>query len=370
MEQRILLTPVEFDRETAKQLLFSESATREERQKGLSLMIRASQAGDPEAMYHVGRLMLEGKISLREGDSQDYAVSLLCSSAQSGFLAARTLLTSFCEWRYRRDFPEGKEQTGPLTDFNGNVVRIHQTGMFTPVDAELEYRDGLNVLTLSLSILYMEDPASVPDIGKLHEAVRKGIREWEGDYTVFGGQKLRLIIRLTENDRVFDNVMIMVMSGEVLDVTRETWNQVDNKRARKLKKMVLEDGRAMAVAGLKKWTPRSRKIIYLQTSTGDFTDYDEIAGVMKHEFGHTIGLGDLYEEADAGLPGVPAGSYPELDSYLIRDDMYHLVMCNHHGVISNNDIEMVVLAFSEQRMQQYQPTKVMKQISKALGRGN
>ena len=45
-------------------------------------------------------------------------------------------------------------------------------------------------------------------------------------------------------------------------------------------------------------------------------------------------------------------------------------MCDHHGPISNNDIEMVVLAFRENRMQNYQPGKFRKEISDALGRGN
>ena len=49
---------------------------------------------------------------------------------------------------------------------------------------------------------------------------------------------------------------------------------------------------------------------------------------------------------------------------------YYLVMSNAFGPISNNDVEMVILAFSENRMQSYQPDKVNKYASKALGRGN
>ena len=370
MQTGRMLTPAEFDRETAKQLLFSGHATPDDKLKGIALMIRSSQAGDPEAMYYIGRMMLEGKIHAKAGNSQEYAVSMLCNAANEGFLPARTLLTQFCEWRYSKSFPAGEEQTGPLTDFNGNVVKINCSGALTPVDALLEYKEGMNVLTFSLNLSFVEDPDSVPDPEKLHEAVRRGILAWEGDYTVFGGQKLRVKINITEENRLFDNVGVVVMNGVIRDITETVWNRMDNAHTRELKQDVLEDRRAMAMTGMGKWSVRSRKIIYLQTYTGDFTEYDNIADVMKHEFGHVLGLGDLYAEDGKEQSGVPAGTYPELDSYLIKDDAYHLVMCSQHGPISNNDMEMVVLAFSENRRQQYQPSKVMKQISKALGRGN
>jgi hypothetical protein len=44
-------------------------------------------------------------------------------------------------------------------------------------------------------------------------------------------------------------------------------------------------------------------------------------------------------------------------------------MSDERGIISNNDIEMVLLAFSENCMQCYQPRGKM-QISEALGKGN
>jgi len=42
---------------------------------------------------------------------------------------------------------------------------------------------------------------------------------------------------------------------------------------------------------------------------------------------------------------------PELSGYEITNKKYNLVMANAVGPVSNNDIEMVVLAFSENRMQ-------------------
>lgn len=45
-------------------------------------------------------------------------------------------------------------------------------------------------------------------------------------------------------------------------------------------------------------------------------------------------------------------------------------MCDHHGPISNNDVEMVILAFRENKMQLYQPGKLKGKLSSALGKGN
>lgn len=45
-------------------------------------------------------------------------------------------------------------------------------------------------------------------------------------------------------------------------------------------------------------------------------------------------------------------------------------MCNGRGMISNNDIEMVVLALSENEMQYYVEDAQGNKPSKALGKGN
>lgn len=92
--------------------------------------------------------------------------------------------------------------------------------------------------------------------------------------------------------------------------------------------------------------------------------------MAKHEFGHALGLGDLYASAVDSLSGVEKGTYAELDSYVINDKFYNLVMCDHHGPISNNDIEMVVLAFRENKMQLFQLGRLKGKISSALGKGN
>ena len=111
-------------------------------------------------------------------------------------------------------------------------------------------------------------------------------------------------------------------------------------------------------------------MIFLQGKDGKFDDLAELEAVTTHEFGHVLGLGDLYSSQVDGLFGVKEGSFLELDCYALGNDRYNLVMCDHHGPISNNDIEMVFLAFLENKLQFYQPMGKNKRISRALGRGN
>jgi hypothetical protein len=128
--------------------------------------------------------------------------------------------------------------------------------------------------------------------------------------------------------------------------------------------------RSFSGLGVKRWSVKSRKIIVIQSEDGRFRDYGEIMHVAKHEFGHVLGLGDLYCSPGDGLEGVPEGAYEETDKDHVFDRVYNLVMCDHHGPISNNDIEMVVLAFSENCMQNYQKSNLGQKISEALGKGN
>jgi len=240
----------------------------------------------------------------------------------------------------------------------------------TPIDAVLEYVDGENVLTFSTNIVFMDAEQEMADPNKFYRAVEEGIKAWEGQYEVFGGQKLKVVVKLTAEDRAFDNVFIIPMTNKMNEQVGNIWDKFATGEKKDQMKSIIDHKRSMAGVGLKKWTVNSRKVIFVQSQTGHFDDYEEIKHVVKHEFGHALGLGDLYKSAVDGLPGVAKDQYRELEGYHIADRFYNLVMCDHHGPVSNNDIEMVVLAFSENCMQHYQPEKIKGKISKALGKGN
>ena len=312
--------------------------------RGMEYLINAYRNGDPEAAAWIGVFLYRGVLGLPSGNAENAATEILMSAACRGSLTARVFLNKLCLNRYEgimsKQPEDRKPAGGPLVDFDGKRIVINKTGRRYPVDAVLEYRDGTNILTFSLNIFFLYD--ELPDPSEFKKAVIRGIKEWEGIYKVFGGQTLQVAINVTAENKKRMNDLI------------------NNKRS-------------MAAMGFfGKWSTRSRRFIFLASQDDSFSDYYEIQSAVKHEFGHVLGLGDLYASISEHLPGVERGTYSELDGYYINNLFYNLVMCDHHGPVSNNDIEMAVLAFSNDEVQLYQkePGFKGKNVSEALGKGN
>ena len=359
---------VEAEREQGKALLRSSDSI--DRRKGISKLVHAAYLQDSEANYIVGRLILDGMISPTSGDREERALSYLHRAASLGSTQGRSFLNGYCLKRHESSISRKNNAPplGPLVDYNGKTIKINKKGLLTPIDAVLEFREGINFLMLSANICFFsDDEICNPD--RFQKAVLEGIREWQGSYHVFGNQPLQVSIFLTTKKRLFDNVLIIPVTESISSVTTNIVNSVGTKRAKAQMESILAEKRSFASAGLR-WTPKSRKIIFIQSENGKFDNYEEIKHVAKHEFGHALGLGDLYESDSDGLSGVEKGTYPELDGFYIEDKLYNLVMCDHHGPVSDNDIEMIVLAFRQGKAQLYQQMKHKGTISKALGRGN
>lgn len=364
------MTELELLRERAKQLMFSEGRTADEKHEGLQLLLRACDGGDPEAQGIVGKMVLDGRLSPTNASRIELAVEFLCRAARGGDISARSQLSRLRQRRYEETRWGNRPVDGPLTGFDGKPIRINRTGFLTPVDAVLAYENGRNILTFNLNLTFLEEEEGVPDLEKVHDAVIRGIKSWEGDYTVFGGQQLHVDIQVTTEPRVFDTVLVAVCGGGYAETLEHSMEKLPFKRIQERRQMLFRDNRACAGIGVKKWSVRSRKFIFLRTRDGRLDDYKEITNVIRHEFGHVLGLGDLYAEPEKDLPGVPAGTYPELDAYVVDGRAYNLVMCNHNGIITDNDMEMVVLAFAQNRPQVYQANQYESIVSEALGKGN
>lgn len=351
--------------ERAKMYILGSGFDNETRVHGIGLLMELVEQGDDEALFLTGKLVLEGIINLKEGfDREETGMNFLFESASMGNMNAKLMLNQICYYRYQKNIPLNTKNVneGPLVDFEGKQIIINRTGIRTPVDAVLTYKDGMNYLHLSLNPIFIHLEDSVEDEKKFEKSVLDGFRQWAGMYEVFGGQKLAVEIEITDKNNAYDNVYIFSISDDTVDIA--------SKLSSKKGKNLLDNSEGFAFTGARKWSVTSRKAIYIRNRDVRLNDYDEIQDIAKHEFGHVLGLGDLYAYDSLDLNGIDKGRYSEIDAYHVSGKTYNLVMCNHHGVISNNDVEMVVLSFSENKIQEYQKNGKFKEISKALGNGN
>ena len=345
-------------------LFRSEDPIRQE--QGLAMILQAAKWEDKEAAEFVVGLIVRG-VLYPTGDEElpPYVMIGLRKRANHGDMRARSLMDDYCLRRYKylmRDRLAAPKQNGPLVGFDGKPIKIKRKGMLTPVDAILSYENGFNRLDLKVCVFFpQEDFGEVKDVAALKKAVLDGIRMWQGTYSVFGGQRLKVVVDAQEVSVRYDSVYVYV----VTPAQKEEFL----KKASDSVKRFLEQNRTFMSMG-RKWSVRGFKSIKLCSEDPTFSDCEEICHAVKHEFGHLLGLGDLYSNKGDGLPGVQKGTFTELDGYYISNKRYNLVMSNHHGPISDNDVEMVVLAFQKNKEQLYQKTKKKDKISIALGRGN
>ncbi len=366
-------------REQMKQLgawglerLLNEELSDIERWKGIDHLFAAATHNDPASCYYFGRLLATQTVfdcSASPDESVKKGIYYLMLAALNGMADARNFLNDFCQKRYENSVCFEDAPQAPLTDFDGRMITVNRCRRYYPVKAKLDFKNSKNILTLRVNLSFLETD-EMENCIEIRNAVRNGIRAWAGEYRVFGGQLLEVKVQITSRQQIGGNVVIVPMTKTLSDQVEDVMDVIKTKRADKVRQSFIKDRRSMMMQGFRKWTVHSPKIMYVQSKDGTFTDLDEIYHVSKHEFGHALGLGDLYKSESDDLPGISVGNYPELDCYHLTDRIYNLVMCDHHGPISNNDIEMVILAFRDNCTQNYQPQNRIKSVSKALGRGN
>ena len=107
-------------RELGKAYFFD--CNKENRNYGLKLIIEAHNENDLEATYIVAKLIIDGVLKTSANDQVEYALTLMCSLANSGYIQARTYLNSFCNERYNNGIAERQFRDGTDQLFPFNIV--------------------------------------------------------------------------------------------------------------------------------------------------------------------------------------------------------------------------------------------------------
>ena len=342
--------------------------------RAAALFMKADDMGDGEGAFLVAMLMRDGylKTTSKEGSQRTYLRRKLYTAFRRGYAYAASALEEICAEDYEKAIsarPVDRSGSPVLLNNRGKPVVMARSGRLAPVTAALSREGDTNVLTLTARLNYFKI-SQENEPSWFRAAVEDGIKAWSGDYTVFGGQKLRVRVNTVEASGPANGIRILFIPDEISATVAQLYENLPVKGKLTERGVSITKGRrSFANVGIVPWRINAPKYIMFQTDSEDM-GYEQVKDVAKHEFGHVLGLGDLYAEKNIKMQGVELGMYPELDAYYINGKQYWSVMCRHEAPVRNNDMEMVLLAFSENRYQRYQPDLISKRVSEALGSGN
>ena len=253
-----------------------------------------------------------------------------------------------------------------ILDFNKKPMKIKKKGKIYPVDVELCNENGKDVLYISTKVYFVEsiDEDKV-DLQEWKKSILQGFCDWSGDYGVFGDQPLSVKVSAVETEKVIDSVIVFGFNQEISNDLIDIYGKLNIDKARKM----FEQNRSFAAAGFPVigWKAFLPRFVYMLPST--LEDFNYARAVARHEFGHVLGIGDLYQDTEIGLQGVDETKYKDIEKYYIGNNMFDMVMCNA-GMVRDNDIEMLLIAFQTNKFQNYQKMKKNDKVSEALGKGN
>lgn len=88
----------------------------------------------------------------------------------------------------------------------------------------------------------MDDPEG------FEKAVLEGIMLWQGEYTVFGNQILRVVLKLTNEERIWDNVIVLPMTDEISEATLKITNAIGTQKNKERLNSIITSKRSFAVS--------------------------------------------------------------------------------------------------------------------------
>ncbi len=288
------------------------------------------------------RQLLMAELCAVKGDYSKAKVLYHNAAASYRSSKARLALNSLC---LELAGKSADAKTGTLRDHKGSEISFNRKGI--PVEGHLIYEDGkaifdihLNVVQRRLSDMKLEKPA---------RAVIQGIKQWQGSYTVFGGYTIDVRIKCTTDLNKHNSLIINILDDQTTDSVSSILKKLGKKGRRSAD--ILNARRQTAASFGRVW--RLNGIKYINLYEKDLLSVPHCKFISRHEFGHILGLDDMYAEKSDGREGVCA-DFECLAPFHIKDSLYNMIMCSVDAPVIYKDIEMALLAYRDNKQQCYQ----------------
>lgn len=218
-----------------------------------------------------------------------------------------------------------------------------------PVNAVLDRTSYGYCLTLQAKVRFTDlrwkkDGAS---LRQNKNKVLAGFRSWKGSYLLQSGETLAVRVYLQETKKRHGAVKVLFYDGGSLKGAEILAGK--GKLGKKIARALRTPGFALAAWKPENWRPWKNAPVGIRTDMERFPA-DELS---RHEFGHVLGLGDLYRDPLLGLNGITGSAAEYFLSCRKQNGRYHAVM-DDNGPVTDTDAEMMLLAQTSGRFQQYQ----------------
>lgn len=269
-----------------------------------------------------------------------------------------------------------------LEDFHNKVISLSFKGDQYPVEVELKWMLGKNILIIHPKVKFsfvngdLEKKIQKDYFDIRKKETLKAFEEWSGKYErVFKTQEgaQSVIVECNPEEAT---------EGKALEVNII----VDIER-------IIHAAGTTETLSKKDWSPKEASFmnLYLDDYITTITKTDKnhryyMKSVSKHEFGHVLGLMDAYwlsspKDRDVSQPKdyesypdikeeIEAGILSQAEITIAGETMpfTRMVMNDMYGNISNNDIEMLILAWQKGQSQYYFPIGSDTETSEAMGK--
>ena len=298
------------------------------------------------------------RMQQRYGDAKRlyYDTTLRYSSAK-----ARKLLNGLCLDLSKEylsiAYQDTAKQKGLLRDFDGREIAFERSkipvkGKITAKEDKVLFELELNVLVRRLADMHLEAPA---------RPIIQGIKQWQGSYSVFGGYPVEVKIKCTSELKRKSSLIINIFDDDTTDSITGILQKLGNRGKRSAS--ILSARRQSAALLANQW--RLGAVKYINLYEQDLLSIPKCKFLMRHEFGHILGLDDMYAEPSDGRMGVNE-VYPDIEMFKIRGNLFNMVMCSVDAPVTFKDIEMVLLAYMDGEIQRFQLKNGKGKISRAL----